>query len=258
MKKVMIVAVVIIASTAITAGIVRAATSHNVTTALGGVSGDYFVVDGVMTVNSLKVGSQTAGGVTAFNGTILNNTTGTGGADNPITFGDNVRIDGRVYRGATAGAGLDDNKPFIVNDDMEVVGDLTVNGAAVAKKKVYQGTLDMDADGDEVVSVDQNPECPFDDYTATYDYHWAKIAVPELDMSDMPEINVYAYEENAASGWPNDGEAWEFLGGGHYPNYVKFIDGYVYINYKLVDNVCDGTVRTTDQIDGPYKIVVVY
>lgn len=96
---------IIIASFLLTAGIVKAAG---------------------LTVDWLKVGSQGTGGVTYFNGTIINNTTGTGGADNPVTFGDNVRIDGRVYRGATAGTS--DTLPFIVNDNMEVAGNLTVDG----------------------------------------------------------------------------------------------------------------------------------
>ncbi len=72
----------------------------------------------------LKIGSQGVGGVTWFNGTIINDTTDNG-TDNPVTFGDNVRIDGRVWRGATAGTS--DSQPFIVNDNMEVAGDLTVN-----------------------------------------------------------------------------------------------------------------------------------
>jgi len=77
-----------------------------------------------MQVDWLRVGSQGVGGVTYFNGTIINTTT-TNGADNPVTFGDNVRIDGRVYRGATAGP--NDNLPFIVNDDMEIMGNLTLS-----------------------------------------------------------------------------------------------------------------------------------
>lgn len=86
------------------------------------------VINDSLQVNSLKVGQQGIGGVTYFNGTIINETTGNGGTDNPITFGDNVRIDGRVYRGATAGTG--DTMPFIVNDNMEITGTLTVGGLA--------------------------------------------------------------------------------------------------------------------------------
>jgi hypothetical protein len=84
------------------------------------------VINDTLQVNSLKVGQQGLGGVTYFNGTIINSTT-TSGADNPVTFGDNVRIDGVVYRGATAGTG--DTKPFKINDNAEIAGNLTVAGA---------------------------------------------------------------------------------------------------------------------------------
>ncbi|MBU1178225.1 hypothetical protein KJ903_03310, partial [Patescibacteria group bacterium] len=53
---------------------------------------------------SIRIGSQGTGGVTYFNGSIVNSTTGSGGVDNPVTFGDNVRIDGGIQRG-TSGAG---------------------------------------------------------------------------------------------------------------------------------------------------------
>jgi len=62
------------------------------------------VIDDALQVNSLKVGQQGEGGVTYFNGTIVNETTGEDDADNPVTFGDDVRI---------------------VNDNMEVTGILT-------------------------------------------------------------------------------------------------------------------------------------
>jgi len=100
---------VIVASITMTAGVVKAA----------GVTADW-----------LRVGVQDEGGVTFFNGTIINETTGDNDADNPVTFGDNVRIDGRVYRGATAGTS--DSMPFIVNDNMEVTGTLGVTGAFTA------------------------------------------------------------------------------------------------------------------------------
>ena len=55
-------------------------------------------------VPALKVGSQGVGGVTFFNGTIVNETTDSDtGADMPVTFGDNVRIDGAIYRTETGG-----------------------------------------------------------------------------------------------------------------------------------------------------------
>jgi hypothetical protein len=104
MKKTLVVSMVVVASIVLTAGVVKAASAA---------------------YDSLTVGSQGVGGVTFFNGSIQNSTT-TNSADNPVTFADNVRIDGRVFRGVTAGTS--DTLPFIVNDNMEVEGDLTVNG----------------------------------------------------------------------------------------------------------------------------------
>ncbi|MFA6099200.1 MAG: hypothetical protein WCV50_06700 [Patescibacteria group bacterium] len=126
MNRKLIIFLVVIASIALSVGVVKAASEHNVTATLGGAAGDYFDLDGVMKVNSLVVGQQSIGGVTFFNGTIVNSTTNAAGADNPVTFGDNVRVDGRVYRGTTAGTA--DAMPFIVNDNMELAGNLAVTG----------------------------------------------------------------------------------------------------------------------------------
>jgi len=98
------------------------------------------VIDDALQVNSLKVGQQGVGGVTYFNGTIVNETTGENEADNPVTFGDNVRIDGRVYRGATPGYDANDNMSFIVNDNMEVTGSLTA-GSFITEGSFSVGDL---------------------------------------------------------------------------------------------------------------------
>ncbi|NQV13581.1 MAG: hypothetical protein HQ530_04765 [Parcubacteria group bacterium] len=49
-------------------------------------------------VASLTVGSQGVGGVTYFNGTIVNNTTGDNDSNTPVTIGDNLRVDGAIQR----------------------------------------------------------------------------------------------------------------------------------------------------------------
>ncbi len=46
----------------------------------------------------VKIGEQSTGGITQFNGTIINNTTDTNGNDNPVTVGDKMRIDDYIYR----------------------------------------------------------------------------------------------------------------------------------------------------------------
>ena len=141
MKKSLKVVMVTIASLALTIGVVKAATEINITSSLGGETGDTFDLDGTLKVDSIKVGQQDVGGVTFFNGTIINNTTSSG-ADNPVTFGDNVRIDGRVYRGATAGTG--DTMPFIVNDNMEVAGTLDVTGVLTVTDISGTGVIGTD------------------------------------------------------------------------------------------------------------------
>lgn len=86
-------------------------------------------INDALQVTSLKVGQQGVGGVTFFNGTIVNETTDDDGNDMPVTFGDDVRIDGRLFRGATAGTS--DSQPFIINDNLEVVGSLTIGSTNV-------------------------------------------------------------------------------------------------------------------------------
>lgn len=61
-------------------------------------------VNGTGRFDSIYIGKQGVGGVTFFNGTIVNSTTDNG-ADNPVTFGDGVRIDGAIWRGPSKGTG---------------------------------------------------------------------------------------------------------------------------------------------------------
>lgn len=93
-------------------------------------------VTGTGIFDSIKIGKQGTGGVTFFNGSIINNTT-TDGVDNPVTFADNVRIDGRIQRGH--------NKPtdgwnVIIDDGLEINKTLTVSGETNLK-----GGLKFDA-----------------------------------------------------------------------------------------------------------------
>lgn len=85
----------------------------------------------------VKIGVQGTGGVTYFNGTITNNTT-KNGKDVPVTFGDNVRIDGRIFRGPTQGPG--DSKPVIIDDDLEIKGSTT--GIGISNISGLQTELD--------------------------------------------------------------------------------------------------------------------
>lgn len=153
-KRIISIIATVIVSVLIGSGIVYAASLRNITATLGGAAGDYFNLNGILMVSTLKVGSQGLGGVTFFNGSIVNSTT-TGGVDNPVTFADNVRIDGRIYRGATAGPG--DTMPFIVNDDLEIKGNLTlISGKTLNLSGVSISGLDSYANLGEAETITAN------------------------------------------------------------------------------------------------------
>ncbi|MFH0853669.1 MAG: hypothetical protein V1853_04675 [bacterium] len=102
MNRKLIIAIVIVVSIVSTVGIVKAAG---------------------MTTDWLRVGIQGVGGVTYFNGTIINETTDADGNGNPVAFGDNIRVDGRLWRGIDQGTS--DSLPFIIDDNAEITGTLT-------------------------------------------------------------------------------------------------------------------------------------
>lgn len=63
-------------------------------------------VNGTIYANSAYIGEPGIGGVTFFNGTIVNNSAA------PVTFGDDVRIDGEIYRSEKGG------KPLKISDNV--------------------------------------------------------------------------------------------------------------------------------------------
>ena len=162
-----------------------------------------FLNKGTVEVDSLKVGKQDTGGVTFFNGTIVNSTT-SGGADNPVTFGDNVRIDGRVYRGDNAGPALGDSKPFILNDDVQVAGSLEVGGtdifAVKTKKHSIPGSafrpVDTFSEGGAIYSGAMLIPTP--QSGANYANYTAPLQLP--DGSKITKVTLRAKDNDAASG----------------------------------------------------------
>jgi len=257
-----IIICIAIASIALTAGIVKAAG---------------------LTVDSLTVGKQGVGGVTYFNGTIINKTTGAGGVNNPVTFGDNVRIDGDVYRGSTAGTS--DSLPFKINDNVQILGSLTlggtlpassvsysnstsglsattvqaaideVKGLANVRSKTYTGTFNVNDAGDEITTEDGSLSCSQPTYTKYYRYHWKKIAIPEIDLNNMPSIKVYNKLYQDFDVFPQSGNIWIEIGA---YSLTAYDQGNLYILFKEVDEVCDGTTETTTYVTGEYKIVLLY
>lgn len=89
--------------------------------------------------NGIRIGQQGTGGVTYFNGTIANITT-TDGRDNPVTVGDNLRVDGRIQRGHNLPS---DGWNVIIDDGLEINKTLLVEGEATMKGLVkFQGGTD--------------------------------------------------------------------------------------------------------------------
>lgn len=126
----------------------------------------------------LKVGSQGVGGVTYFNGTIINETTNSG-ANNPVTFGDNVRIDGTIYRGIDEGPG--DDSPLKLNDDVRIFGDLTLNGG-------------LDIDSGETLNVTG--------VTVT------GLTLSSANLSDVDSIAMLSQAETITGNWVNTANPW--------------------------------------------------
>lgn len=93
------------------AGVVSASDADILQPAGDIVYNEQLIVNGTAKFDSIYVGKQGVGGVTFFNGTIVNSTTGEGDSDNPVTFGDNVRIDGEIYRTEKGG-----DSPLKVSD----------------------------------------------------------------------------------------------------------------------------------------------
>ena len=210
---------------------------------------------GTFEVDALKVGNQGTGGVTAFNGTIINNTTGANGSDLPVTFGDNVRIDGRVYRGSTAGTS--DDKPFIINDNAEIAGTLEVDGRAVYGTKRYEGTIDTADDGDFISIYDYNTDCTVpdsDNWAKQSLAHFKKITVAEASMETPINIRVFykPYDNGdfySPSIYPENNDVWVSAG-------YSIGDEAVYFIYKYVEENCDGSTSDSINTTGEYQVVI--
>ncbi|MBU1178500.1 hypothetical protein KJ903_04790 [Patescibacteria group bacterium] len=104
-------------------GVAAAATSDVLQPAATVTINEEFVVDNTGRFNSVYIGEQGTGGVTFFNGTIINNTT-EGGTGNPVTFGDDIRVDGAIWRSTANDGGT---SPVKVYDDLTVNGNITGN-----------------------------------------------------------------------------------------------------------------------------------
>ena len=132
------------------------------------------VGSGTLEVDSLKVGRQGEGGVTYFNGTLINETTDSEGNGVPVTYGDDVRIDGSVWRGAVRGTG--DTSPFKIDDNLEVSGSISFDGGQdlgdtideLGETILYNRDLVTDTLGETILEnrdlIIENRELSIDNY----------------------------------------------------------------------------------------------
>lgn len=146
------------------------------------VAGTSFAGQGTVSFDSIKVGQEGVGGVTYFNGSIINNTKNSKGADNPVTLADNVRIDGKVYRGATQGP--TDSQPFVIDDNGQVTGSLAVTGSLSAAS--ITGLSNM------VSAAGFAQSSAFADYAKLSDLTAYAQTSALVDYAKLSDLSVYA------------------------------------------------------------------
>ncbi len=96
------------------------------------------IVNGYGKFNSIRIGEEGIGGVTYFNGTIINI-----GESVPVTFGDDVRIDGEIWRGTSKGTS--DGMPLKISDTViPTLTDLNDLGSSTNRwNKLYAQDADF-------------------------------------------------------------------------------------------------------------------
>jgi|GEM_PF-6885383 len=114
------------------------------------------------------------------------------------------------------------------------------NTASNGSRYVIAGSFDITQNGDLVEN---------ETYTS---YHYKKISVPQLTLSDMPQVNVY---ENTIT--PQNKTMWSVPSMQYYGSVLPFVtyeEGYVWLFYKQTEI---STGLPTYIFTGEYKIVVV-
>lgn len=135
------------------------------------------------------------------------------------------------------------------------VEDLEV--ASGARRYVIEGSFDVAQAGDLI-------KYESDELPSSTQYHWKKIDVPQLTLSDMPLVEVYV----KASFVSVEGESepmvmWMWFGpvtGGG--NHVYLDEGCIYIEYKTTGEYIDFWTKewkefTQYKMNGDYKIILI-
>ncbi|NQU99423.1 MAG: hypothetical protein HQ538_01685 [Parcubacteria group bacterium] len=103
-----------------------------------------------MHIPDVHIGGQGVGGVTFFNGTIVNETTDENGGNLAVTFGDTVRIDDYIYRNAPGAA---DEMPVLIGDGLSPALDDS-NALGESDRRWQYLYVSDNIDGDDVVHED--------------------------------------------------------------------------------------------------------
>ena len=145
--------VFVLGAALVVVGVASASTADTIQPAGVITYNEELVVNDTGRFDSVYVGKQDVGGVTFFNGTIVNSTTNDG-ADNPVTFGDNVRIDGEIYRTEKGG-----DDPLKMSDTVIPTMDNTNDFGSSTngwKDGYFDGTLNVGALGGTGVVTSTN------------------------------------------------------------------------------------------------------
>lgn len=133
-----------------------------------------------MHVPDMHIGGQDKGGVTFFNGTIINETTDPDtGANQPVTFGDRVRIDDYIYRDQPGTA--NDNRPVLFGDSVSPALD-DINSLGDSERRwqylyVSDNIYGSDIIHEENLSVTNNPTANYIlSYAGNNRFAWVSVA----------------------------------------------------------------------------------
>ena len=124
---------------------------------------------------------------------------------------------------------------------------------------VIEGSFDVTQDGD-LIKYDSFPNS---DVVFEYSYHWKKIAVPQLTLSDLPLVNVYvsttfegtANEQPVQPLWKDysvpSSTMVQKTGG------IIYAEGCIYIYYKTLVTPSNDGLLDLIYTTGEYTIVIV-
>ena len=153
LSKILLITLIFTGTAILTTNYVFAAVTNSIQPAATITYNERLIVNNTAQFDSIYVGKQGVGGVTFFNGTIINNTTDDNGNNLPITFGDNVRIDGELYRTEVGG-----ENPLKIADSLRPQTDNTYDLGTTDftfKDAYFSGNVTMTAlTGSGIVSSD--------------------------------------------------------------------------------------------------------